>query len=381
MKEKEIAEIRRRLRPEKNNITHILGCYVNEKREIISLFNQSLVKMPQEEFEAYMTLFRRALSGPIGKNLIDIAFSTEQVVNSIEHKLLMALRDTALKDEEIVRAFYEKVISSLSLEGNYLILLAHDTYDVPFRGNGEEALERDSNEIFPYILCSICPVVMTKPALSYSTYENVFHNRETGWVVSAPELGFMFPAFDDRSSNIYSALYYTRDITENHKEFIDTVFHTDLPMPAAVQKETFQAVLEDTLAEDCSYEVVQAVHGQIRERIAAHKENKVEEPLSFSKHDVREVLEVCGVDDERLDAFVEKYDENFGADTEISPRNLVDNKRVEIKTPDVVIHVSPERSDLIETRVINGAKYILIRADEGVEVNGVNVYIAEDQPE
>jgi hypothetical protein len=161
MKEKEIAEIRRRLRPEKNNITHILGCYVNEKREIISLFNQSLVKMPQEEFEAYMTLFRRALSGPIGKNLIDIAFSTEQVVNSIEHKLLMALRDTALKDEEIVRAFYEKVIRSLSLEGNYLILLAHDTYDVPFRGNGEEALERDSNEIFPYILCSICPVVMT----------------------------------------------------------------------------------------------------------------------------------------------------------------------------------------------------------------------------
>ncbi len=377
MKEKEISEIRRRLRPEKNNITHILGCYVNEKREIISLFDQSLVKMPQEEFEAYMTLFRRSLSGPVGKNLIDIAFSTEQVVNGIEHQLLMALRDTQLKDEELVKVFYERVIGSLSLEGNYLILLAHDIYDVPFRGNGEETLDRDSSEVFQFILCSICPVVMTKPALSYSTYENVFHNRETGWVVSAPELGFMFPAFDDRSANIYNVLYFTRDIAENHKEFIDAVFRTDLPVPAAVQKETFQAVLEDTLAEDCRYEVVQAVHGQIRERIEAHKANKEEEPLSFTKHEVREVLEACGVADERLDAFVEKYEQSFGTDTEISPRNIVDNKRVEIKTPDVVIHVSPERSDLIETRVINGSRYILIRADEGVEVNGVNVCIGE----
>ena len=379
MKEREISEIRRRLRPEKNNITHILGCYINKKHEIISLFNQSLVKMPQEEFEAYLALFRRALSGTAGKNLIDIAFSIGQVVDSEEHKLLMTLRDSILKDEDTVRAFYEKVIYTLSLEGNYLILLAHDMYDVPYRTKDGGALDHDSNEVFPYILCCICPVKMAKPALSYSSFENVFHNSEIGWVVSAPELGFMFPAFDDRSANIYNALYYTRDTAENHNEFIETVFNTNLPMSAAVQKETFQDMLEDTLGDDCSYEVVQAVHGQIRERIEAHKANKEETPLSISKHDVREVLEFCGVTDERLDAFTEKYDAEFGVDTEISPRNIIDNKRSEIRTPDVVIHVSPERGDLIETRIINGAKYILIRADEGVEVNGVNVHISANR--
>lgn len=375
MKEKEIAEIRRRLRPDKNTISHILGCYVNEKREIISLFNQSLVKMPQEEFEAYLALFRRSLSGTTGKNLIDIAFSTAQVVDSEEHKLLMTLRDSALKDDDAVKAFYEKVIQTLSLEGNYLILLAHDTYDVLYRAKDGGELDNDLNEVFPYMLCCICPVKMTKPALSYHSYENVFHNQETGWVVSAPELGFMFPAFDDRSANIYNALYYTRDTADNHKEFIDTVFRTDIPMSADVQKETFQGMLEAALDDACSYEVVQAVHGQMRDKIEAHKANKEEDPLSISKHDVREVLEYCGVTDERLDAFVEKYDAEFGPDTEISPRNIVDSKRVEIRTPDVVIHVSPERGDLIETRIINGAKYILIRADEGVEVNGVNVQI------
>lgn len=379
MNEREISEIRRRLRPEKNNITHILGCYVNEKHEIISLFNQSLVKMPQEEFEAYLALFRRALSGTVGKNLIDIAFSTGQVVDSEEHKHLMALRDSVLKDEDTVRAFYEKVIQTLALEGNYLILLAHDTYDVLYRAKDGGELENDSNEVFPYILCCICPVKMTKPALSYSPYENVFHNCETGWVVSAPELGFMFPAFDDRSANIYNALYYTRDTADTHNEFIETVFKTDLPMPAAVQKETFQDMLEDTLADDCSFEVVQAVHSHMRERIETHKANKEEAPLTISKHDVRNVLEYCGVTDERLDNFIEKYDAAFGEDTEISPKNIIDNKRSEIRTPDVVIHVSPERGDLIETRIINGAKYILIRADEGVEVNGVNVHISANQ--
>lgn len=375
MKEREISEIRRRLRPEKNNITHILGCYVNEKHEIISLFNQSLVNMPQEEFEAYLALFRRSLSGTAGKNLIDIAFSTGQVVDSEEHKLLMTLRDSILKDEDTLRAFYEKVIKTLSLEGNYLILLAHDTYDVPYRAKDGGALDNDSNEVFPYILCCICPVKMTKPALNYASFDNVFHNSEIGWVVSAPELGFMFPAFDDRSANIYNALYYTRDTAENHNEFIESVFNTGLLMSAAVQKETFQDMLEDTLGDDCSYEVVQAVHGQIRERIETHKANKEETPLSISKHDVRDVLAFCGVTDERLDAFAEKYDAEFGVDTEISPRNIIDNKRSEIRTPDVVIHISPERVDLIETRIINGAKYILIRADEGVEVNGVNVHI------
>lgn len=379
MKEKEISEIRRRLRPGKNNIAYIRGCYVNEKREVISLFNQSTSVMPQEEAETFLSLFKRTLSGPPGKNLIDIAFSTGQVADSEEHRLLMSLKNSGLKDEEAVQTLYQRAIQSITLEGNYLILLAYDTYDVPYRAKDDEKLDDASSEVFSYILCSICPVKTTKPTLNYESSDREFHSRESGWAVAAPELGFLFPSFHDRSTDIYHAQFYSHDITENHTEFVDTVFHTQAPLPAAAQKEIFQTILGDALAEDCSYEVLQAVHEQLCERIEEHKANREENPLMVSKHEVKYMLESCGVSEPHVAAFEEKFDTEFGADAELSPRNVVDNKQFEIRTPDVVIHVNPDRSDLIETRIINGAKYILICADQGIEVNGVNIQFTDPQ--
>lgn len=374
MNEKGIAEIRRRFRPEKSNITRIRGCYVNEKKEIVSEFSQSLGLMPQEESEELLAILKKTLSGTIGKNLIPIEFATRQVLEGEEHHLLMALRDSSLENDSAVREFYERVIQSLNLDGNYLILLACDKYDVPFyTADGEK--QDDSSEVFSYFLCSICPVKPTKPALGYYAAENTLRNITAEWVVSAPEIGFMFPAFDNRSADIYSALYYTRNIAENHKEFIGTVFKSEIPMSAAEQKETFQSILSDTVADDCSLDVVQAMHGQLSEMIEAHKENKEEEPLVISKKAVKGMLESCGVSESHVTAFEKKYDADFGADTEISPQNLIDTKQIEVCTPDVEIRVNPERSDLLETRRIDGAGYILIRAEEGVEVNGVAIHI------
>lgn len=375
MKEKEIAEIRRRFRPEKNNIAHIRGCCVNEKGEIVSEFNQSLALMPQEEAEKMLATLRRTLAGTPGKNLLDITFTTQQVADSEEHKLLMALRSSALGDEEAIHAFFEQVMRTVTLEGNYLILLAHDTYDVPYRSKDGERLEDSSTEVFSYILCSICPVKLTKPALSYSVYENEFHNRQIDWLVAPPELGFLFPAFDDRSANLYNALYYTRNTAENQEAFIDAIFKSEIPMPAAAQKETFQALFADTLAEDCSYDLVQAVHDQLCEMIEVSKSDKEADPILVSKLDMKRVLESCGVEDEKVTAFAEKYDAEFGADAELQPRNIVDDKQFEVCTPDVTIRVNPQRSELVETRVIDGKRYILIRAEEGVEVNGVSIHI------
>lgn len=375
MNEKEIAEIRRRFRPEKSNITRIRGCYVNEQREIVTELNQSLALMPQEEAEELLAILKKTLSGAVGKNLINIEFTTQQVLEGEEHRLLMALRDSSLDDDGAVHAFYECVISSLGMEGNYLILLACDKYDVPYYTKDGEKQD-DSSAVFSYFLCSVCPVKPTKPALGYYAYENAFRNITADWVVSAPELGFLFPAFDDRSANIYNAVYYSRDTAESHGEFADAVFKSEVPMPAAVQKETFQSILSDAIADDCSYEVMQAVHGQLSEMIEEHKANKEEEPLVISKKTVKGVLESCGVSEPHMAAFEEKYDAEFGAAAEISPRNVIDAKQFEVRTPDVTIRVNPERSDLIETRIINGAKYILIHADDGVEVNGVNITIS-----
>ncbi|MGX8700888.1 DUF4317 domain-containing protein [Caproiciproducens sp.] len=375
MNEKEIAEIRRRFRPDKSNITRIRGCYVNDQKEIVSEFSQPLGLMPQDESEELLAILKKTLSGTIGKNLIDIEFATRQVLEGEEHKLLMALKDSSLENDDAVREFYGRVIQTLNTEGHYLILLAYDQYDVPYYTKDGEKQE-DSAEVFSYFLCSICPVKLTKPALGYYVSENSFRNIRTDRVVSAPELGFLFPAFNDRSANIYNALYYSRSIAENHTEFVDTVFKSEIPMPAAAQKETFRAILEDTVAEDCSFDVVQAVQGQLSEMIEEHKNNKEEEPLAVSKKTVKGILESSGVSEERVTAFEEKFDTEFGADAEISPQNLIDTKQLEVRTPDVTIRVNPERNDLVETRIIDGTKYILIRADEGVEVNGVNIHIS-----
>jgi hypothetical protein len=377
MIEKEVSEIRRRLRPEKNNIPHICGCYVNDQREIVSLFSQSLTMMAQEEAEAYLGLLKRTLSGTLGKNLIDVCFTTRQVADSDEHRLLMALRDSELRDRAVVEGFCRKIIDALTFDGSYLILLARDAYDVPYRSQDGERQDDASDQVYTYILCAICPVKAMKPALRYSTDERLFHSREGGWVVSAPELGFLFPAFDRRAANLYNALYYSKDTAESHQELVDALFRTELPMPAAAQKETFQTILSDTLAEECSYEVVQAVHGELRDRIEAHKANRDLEPLTVSRDEVREVLTACGVSEEHAGYFDQRFDAAFGEGAALSPKNIVDDRQFELKTPDVSIRVSPDRSDLIETRIINGTRYILICADEGVEVNGIPIRIPE----
>lgn len=375
MIEKEVAELRRRFRAEKSNITHVLGCYVNEKKEIISQFNQSLALMSQEETEKLLGLLRKTLSGTLGKNLLDIEFDTRQVVEDDAHKLLMTLRDSALRDGEAVETLFQRLIQAIDMEGNYMLLLACDAYDVPYRSKDGE-IDRDrSGDVFRYILCSLCPVKMTKPALSYSAHENAFHNLDVDWVVSAPEAGFLFPAFDDRCTNLYNALYYTKDIGKIHPELIQAAFHTEPPMPAAAQMEIFKDILEDTLSEDCSYQVVEAVNDHLRTVVEANAANKDEPPLTVGKAEVTRVLHTNGATEEQVEAFESRFDHVFGPEAELSPRNLVNTKQLEIRTPDVTIRLNPERSDLVETRIIDGARYILIRAEEGMEVDGVQVHI------
>ena len=376
MNEREIAEIRRRFRPDKSNITHIRGCYVNENREIVSQFDQSLALMPQEDAEKILTILKRTLSGTLEKNLMTITFETAQVVSGEEHRLLMDLRESALENQETVQAFFDKVIQAVSIQGNYLILLAYDKYDVPYRSRDGQNNEDAASEVFSYFLCSICPVKMTKPALGYYVNENTFHNCSIDWLVSPPEMGFLFPAFDDRSTNIYNALYYSRNAAENHPEFVQAVFQAPAPMPAQEQKETFGAILGQTLSQECSLEVMQTVHETLCTVIEEHKANREEVPLAVSKDTVKRVLTSCGVDPQRVQAFEEKYAEEFGEDASLSPKNLVDAGRLEVVTPSVKIQVSPQCGHMVESRVIDGVKYILIRADEGVQVNGVDVHIS-----
>ena len=380
MNDKEIGEIRRHLRRDRSNITKIYGCFVNDNREIITEFSQSTGMMPENEGDKYFALFKRVLSGSVGKNLIDLSFKTAQVAQGApEHKLLMDLRECKLSDDELLHGFFQKIIDTVTLEGNYLILMGCDSYDVPFKGKDDISDADKSEEVYTYLICAICPVKQTKANLHYVPEEKLFHDGAMNQPVSAPVLGFLFPAFDNRSTNIYNALYYTHDIKVSQDALIEALFNTPVPMPAAEQKKCFESLLTTALGEDCNLDVVQTVHDQLCERIELHKEAKVAEPLLIAKADVKETLASCGVSEEHLAKWSVDYDETFGFEADLHPKNIIDTKRFEVKTPDVSIQVDPTRSDLIETRTIGGVKYIMICADENVEVNGVSIHIDEEK--
>ena len=378
MNDKEIAELRRRFRADKTSISRLRGAYVNEKREIISEMDQSVALMTETEADEILSLLKKTLSGKVDTNLIDIHFTTQQVMESPEHKLLCNLRETSLQDNDLVHEFYRKIISSLEIEGNYMILLATDTYDV-FTYRKDGAKDDESSELFRYILCAVCPIKMAKPALSYYVRENCFRNVVADSMISPPALGFMFPAFDNRSTNLYGALYYTRATDNSHTEFTDAIFNAGpLPMPATEQKETFRSVLADATGEACSLPVIRSVHAQLHQAMEEHKISKEPEPLVVDKYAIRDMLGFCGVPEENIEQFEEKFDKGFGQNAALSPRNIVETNKFELKTPDVVIKVNPARTDLVETRVIDGVRYVLVRADGGVEVNGIDVKIEEE---
>lgn len=376
MIQKEISEIRRRLAPGKNNISKIYGCFVNSNREIVSYLDEPMSQISELEIEKYLGILKKSLSGKLGKNLIDIVFSTQQVQDSDEHRRLMALKTSELKDAEAREAFYRNVIDSLDMDGsNYLLLLACDTYDVPHRGKDDEIDADASDEVFTYCVCAICPVKDGKPELGYFSGENEFHGYATNQIVSAPELGFLFPAFDNRAANIYNALFYSKNAAQIHQDFIDGVFHVDSPMSAQEQKDAFQSALSDALEDACSYDVVQAVHEQLSERIAQHEETKAPEPLEITARDVGNMLQNAGVSADKIEAFKAKCNEDFGDGAVLNPMNLVETGKFEVAAGQVKITVAPESSYLVETRIVDGKKYIMIPADEGIEVNGLAVKV------
>lgn len=374
MNDKELREVRKRFRPDKNNISHIRGCFVNEKKEIVTEFNESLALCPQEETESLLAIMKKTLSGSLGTNLIDLKFRTEQVRGSDEHALLMALKRSELSDDDAVHELFFRIKENVTLGGNYVILLAFDKYDYFEYGKDGEKNE-DSFGVYNFFVCSICPIKHMKSAVSFHAYDNTFHTLSSDSLIGAPELGFIFPAFEDRQENIYGSLYYTHDITKNHTDFVKRIFDLELPMPAAVQKETFDECLSETMSGGCNFELLCSVQEQISEMIEEHKEEKSVEPLRVSKNEIKNTLKYCGIEEEKLEEFDKLYDEQFGEKTEVAPQNIVDVKKLEVKMPDVTIKVNPKRRDLVSTQIINGAKYILIKADENVSVNGIDIKI------
>ena len=371
MTKQEISEIKKLFTPKNCSITRICGCYVDGEKNKKTQLKQAFLALPEEEMFKYFEILRKTLSGTLGKNLLTLDFPLATESEGGTQEFLLKLRDSKLKDDTLLEEYYDKIIETYEYVGNYLILVIHDVYDVP--GKTSDGIEMDdaSDEVYEYILTCICPVNLSKPGLSYNAVENTFQNRIRDWVVGVPETGFLFPAFNDRSADLHSTLYYSKDSEELREIFVELLLGCPLPLSAGGQKETFHTLIEETLGETCDIEVVKNIHEKLNEMVQEHKEEP--EPLMLNKNEVKTIFASSGVNNEKMAEFDRHYDETAGEDTSLFVNNVFNTRTFEVKTPDIVIKVNPERTDLIETQTINGRECLVIELGGNVEVNGIAV--------
>ena len=367
----EILEIKKQFSHENCTITKICGCYVDGDKNIKTKLSESFLCLPQEETFKYFEIFKKTLSGTIGKNLINMEFPLNTEFNGGTQEFLLKLRDSELKNEALVDEFYNKIIQMYDYVGNYLILVVYAAYDVLAKTNDNIRNNDASDEVYNYIVCDICPVNLSKPGLSYNSQDNLFQNRIQDWVVGSPFNGFLFPAFNDRSADIHSILYYSKDSEALHNDFVNQLMGCEVPLSAGSQKQTFQTLIEETLGDDCEYEVVRNIHEKLNEIIEEHKD--IPEPLTLNKAQVKNLLAESGVNEEKLKDFDMHYEESAGENVSLVAANLVNTKVFEVKTADVIIKVNPECANLVETRMVDGRRCLVIEISDHVEVNGITV--------
>jgi len=364
MNKKDLASIRRRFTPEKNDISIIRGCFVNEKGEIVSTFSKSPISLPESEAEHYLASFKKTLGGAVGRNQFTLP------VHEDDAALLRQLQTTELKDEAAVNELFNTIREKMEFEGSYLILVMHDAYSVPYCKADEHTDTPDfTDKVFNYIMVSICPVKLTKPLLTFFSDDRDFHTVEPDLAVGGPALGFMYPIFSDGGADINAALYYTKDASDLHADFIDAVFHTTAPEAAADKREQFYGVLGDSLEKGLTFDVVQTIHENLN---AQMEEKKKGEGLQVGRKEIASLLDSCDVDAAEQKAFDEGYLEQFGA-VGLDASLIADQKRFEIETENVKVSVDPDRSDLVEVKRIDGRRMITIWVEGDVTVNGIEV--------
>lgn len=371
MNKKEVLEIRKQFTPANCAITRIAGCYVDHEKNKKMESKSAFLSLPEEEAFKYFDIFKKTLSGTMGKNMLNMEFPIDQEMPGGTQEFLMKLKASKLEDDMLLEEFYDKVIATYEYAENYYIILIHAMYDVPGRSSDNMEMFDASDEVYEYLVCSICPVSLSKAGLSYNAESNCIQDRIRDWVVDMPDKGFLFPAFNDRSTDIHGVLYHTKKSEDLQPELIEQLLGARMPMSANTQKETFQMLIEDTLGEDGDYETIRNIHDTLNDMIEEHKEEP--EPLQLDKTDVRKVFEKSGVSSEKMECFDQNYEETAGEKTSLLATNITETKKFQIETPDIVIKVNPERADLIETRVIDGRQCLVIAVDDHIEVNGVNV--------
>ncbi len=372
MTRKELNEIKSQYTLEDCGILRLCGCYVDGERNKITQFNENFLNLPEEEKHKYFDIFKKTLSGTPGKNLIDMKFNVNAYADEGARTFLMNLRDSGLKDDRLLDEFYDRIINNYSYVGNYLILLINQVYDIPAVTTDNIEMEDASDEVYNYILCSICHVNLSKPGLGYDEEDNNFHDKKQNHMVDVPDVGFLFPAFNKRSADEDMTLFYTKDVSEFEDGLIDCLLDCAVPLPAKQQKETFTSLVSEALGEEADLQVVKNIHENL-EQIIEEKKQESPAPVMLDKTEMKDLLEKSGVKEKRLENFEEHFEMAAGEHGKLVASNVSSGKKFEVKTPDVVIKINSDKTDIVSTQVIDGRQCLVIQIDERLEVNGISV--------
>ena len=381
MNKKEISEIKKLISKKDSQIVRFCGCYVDNEKNIRTTLKQPFLALEEDEMFKYINIFRRSLSGTLGKNLLNLEFPREQEEEGGTQNFLMKLRDSKLSDDNLLQEFYEKVIENYEFPENYYIILAYSAYDIPmFTTDG---MEQDDASVYVYdnIICTICPVKLEKSNLCYNAETNMIEPNIRDWLVDMPAHGFLFPAFNDRNTDIHAMLYYTKKSEEPAPQFMDSMFGCTKPLTSKSQNTVFKQIIQDSLGEECDFETVKSIHENINELIEEQKD--LPEPVVLSHEDVKDIFTHSGISNEKLEVFDKNYEHALSEKGDVSvddiqntsfvATNITNPRNLEIKTADVVIKVSPDKSDLVKTKMIDGIPYLMIQVSEHIELNGVPV--------
>lgn len=372
MTRKELNEIKSQYTLEDCGILRLCGCYVDGERNKITQFNENFLNLPEEEKHKYFDIFKKTLSGTPGKNLVDMKFNVDAYADEGARTFLMNLRDSGLKDDRLLNEFYDRIINNYSYVGNYLILLINQVYDIPAVTTDNIEMDDASDEVYSYILCSICHVNLSKPGLGYDEEDNNFHDKKQNHMVDVPDVGFLFPAFNKRSADEDMTLFYTKDVSEFEDGLIDCLLDCAVPLPAKQQKETFTSLVNEALGEEADLEIVKNIHENL-EQIIEEKKQESPAPVMLDKTEMKDLLGKSGVKEEKLENFEEHFEMAAGEHGKLVASNVSSGKKFEVKTPDVVIKINSDKTDIVSTQVIDGRQCLVIQIDERLEVNGISV--------
>ena len=404
MNKKEVAEIKRRLKKESCTIQHMCGCYVDAEKNKLVTFSQKFLNLEEDEFYKYLEIAGKALSGTLGNNLLELEFPIDEEAVGGRQQILMALRASKLEDDALLDTYYDLIIDSYDYVGNYLITLYYDVYDVPLKGTDELAMD-ESDEVYEYLLCCICPVALSKPGLGYLEGEHRIGARIRDWVVGPTDTAFLFPAFNGRATDIHSTLVYTKNAKEPHAEFWANGLGCGTKRTATQKRDAFENMVVQTLGPDDeeTKDTVLDVQQNLNDFILVEKEKvDKDEPILLDGEMITEILTDAGISEPKAEKITASY-ESFFEDTLPDAQELLDTKaiknnevRVETKQLqekvvdltkkledagvitsdgtdiDVVVKVTPEKVEEIHTAFVDGKRCLVIpmEEDEEAKING-----------